>query len=404
MGISEAREQASAGTLRQVESARLPSITSDASLARYQKPSLVAPLHGFDPTMAPDFDRNLVRGNLMVSYSIYDGGSRAGRIDQAQSGEAVAMAGKAASRIDLTTQVSAAYLEVLNNAELLEAAESQTEALEAERDRVGQFLREGKAAQVELLRVEAGLSQAEAVEISVRSALDISWGRLGRLTGHSSDVLRARGLTAVRFSVSSNPIPADAMARARGASPELDVARHRLAGASAGVKVAGSNWRPSVRASGAYSEFGSVGGDHTLEWQGSLQVSFPIFTGGARQAERDRAVAEEREASEALRLAELQVEDRVDEALAGVTESRARRGALERGVEQASEVARIEALALEVGAGVQTDFLRAQAELFQSRAALAQARHGEMMANIRLAGVTGDLSLEWLEEYMEVVR
>ena len=57
-----------------------------------------------------------------------------------------------------------------------------------------------------------------------------------------------------------------------------------------------------------------------------------------------------------------------------------------------------------MGSGVQTDFLRAESELFQARAALAQARHGEVMASVKLARVTGDLNLEWIRENMEVIR
>ena len=94
----------------------------------------------------------------------------------------------------------------------------------------------------------------------------------------------------------------------------------------------------------------------------------------------------------------------MEEALATVAETRARREALERGVEQAEEVARIEALALEVGAGVQTDFLRAQAELFYSRAALSETRHGEVLAEIQLARIMGELTPTWLQENTEVVR
>ena len=77
---------------------------------------------------------------------------------------------------------------------------------------------------------------------------------------------------------------------------------------------------------------------------------------------------------------------------------------LELAVAQSEEVARIEALALEAGAGVQTDFLRAQAELFQARASLSQARHGEIMARIELARVRGELSLAWIQDNMEMVR
>jgi len=155
---------------------------------------------------------------------------------------------------------------------------------------------------------------------------------------------------------------------------------------------------------GVLWDFGALAGDHTQEWQGALRFSYPLFTGGARDGERERAIAEELRASEALRNMELAVDQEVEEALAVVVEKRARREALERAVDQAAEVARIEALALEVGAGVQTNFLRAQAELFQSQAALAETRHGETMAGIQLVRVMGELTLAWVQENMEVVR
>jgi outer membrane protein TolC len=379
-------------------------LASDASLARYQEPYLVAPLHGFDLTMAPEFDRNLVRGNLTLGYSIYDGGARTARIAQAGSGGAMATAGEAVSRLEVTALTSAAFLEILSSAELLSAAGRQREALEAERDRVSQFLAVGKAARVELLRVQAALSQAEATEISLRSRLEVVQGRLGRLTGLPGEDIRQLRLAPVRLRSPSPASLTDLLDLARSASPRLELARHRLASATAGVQVAKASMYPTVQASGTYSDFGSIDGDHTLEWQGSLRVSFPLFTGGARKGDRERAAAEARKAAEAVRSAELVVEEGVEEALAAVEEARALRTALESAVEQADEVARIAALALEVGSGVQTDFLRAQSELFQARASLAQARHGEVMAGVQLARATGELTLEWLQENMEVIR
>ena len=404
--IGEARAQleVAAGVLRQAGAARFPSVSTDASLARYQKPSLVAPLHGFDPTMAPAFDKNLVRGNLTVGYSIYDGGARGARIAQAESGEGMAFAGQASSELTITAQTTAAFLGILSTTELLEAAGSQREALEAENDRVGQFLAVGKAARVELLRVQAALSRAEAVEISLQSRLGVVQGRLARLTGLPGDDVRRVDLVAVQIRPASPGRLPEVLAKARSASPELELARHQVSSSEAGVQVAKASMYPTVHAAGAYSEFGSLDGGHTLEWQGSLRVSFPLFTGGARKGDRERAVAEERKASEKLRSVELAVEGGVEEALAAVEEARALRAALETAVEQAAEVARIEALALEVGSGVQTDFLRAQSELFQARAALAQARHVEVMASVQLARVTGELTLGWLQENMEEIR
>ena len=102
-------------------------------------------------------------------------------------------------------------------------------------------------------------------------------------------------------------------------------------------------------------------------------------------------------------MARMDIEEQVETALADVSEARALRVALELAEEQSAEVARIEALALEAGAGVQTDFLQAQAELFQARASLSQARQREILARIELARVSGDLSLEWIQETMEMV-
>jgi outer membrane protein TolC len=88
-----------------------------------------------------------------------------------------------------------------------------------------------------------------------------------------------------------------------------------------------------------------------------------------------------------------EVEDGVDAALAWYRTAVARVAALEAAEAQSAEIARIEALALEAGAGVQTDYLRAEADLLTTRAALAEARHGAVEARVRLARVTGGLAL-----------
>jgi outer membrane protein TolC len=364
---------------------------------------LVAPLHGFDPTAAPSFDRNLVRGNLSLRYSLYDGGAREARIRGARAGTEAARAGEASARMEVVMETGEAYLDILSTRELLEAARGQREALEAERSRVLQLLEVGKAARVDLLRVDAALSRSEATEISLEAGLDVARGKLARLTGLSPADVRERSLLPVRLRVTGAPELPVALARAREGSPDLTAARRHRAVAVAAVREARSDWLPTVQLAGVYSNFGALEGGHTQEWQGSLQLSFPLFTGGSREGNLDRAEAEAQEAAEALRLAELRVEDAVEAARAAVVEARARRDALERGVQQAGEVARIEALALEVGSGVQTDFLQAQAELFQARASLAQARHAEMMASVRLARVSGELTLGWFQENMEVM-
>jgi len=50
---------------------------------------------------------------------------------------------------------------------------------------------------------------------------------------------------------------------------------------------------------------------------------------------------------------------------------------------------------------VQTDFLRAESELFVARADFERSRHAEMNALITLAKLTGALTPEWLRENVE---
>jgi outer membrane protein TolC len=105
---------------------------------------------------------------------------------------------------------------------------------------------------------------------------------------------------------------------------------------------------------------------------------------------------------EDLRLTELSVAGALDAANAAVTESAARTHALEASVAQWEEVARIEALSLETGAGVQQDYLRAEAALFQARAGRARARYDEILAWTGRARAQGRLDRAWIDEALEI--
>ena len=74
----------------------------------------------------------------------------------------------------------------------------------------------------------------------------------------------------------------------------------------------------------------------------------------------------------------------------------------EAAVSRFAELARVERLALEEGVGMQSDWLRAEAGLFQARAGLAEARHRVLSARIAWARATGRLDLRGITELLEV--
>jgi outer membrane protein TolC len=169
----------------------------------------------------------------------------------------------------------------------------------------------------------------------------------------------------------------------------------------ASKNAAAALWLPNISLFGGYLGFGSGGGDLVTEWQGGAKVTYPIFTGGARSKTNARASALVELAHQEIRQAELAVSNGVDRGMSAVRESRARLEAVEEAVAHLTEVARIEWLALETGAGTQTEYLRSEAELLRAKATLIDARNIEIVARVELARITGQLNPSWLERELE---
>ena len=96
-------------------------------------------------------------------------------------------------------------------------------------------------------------------------------------------------------------------------------------------------------------------------------------------------------------LARLRAEQEVDAAEAALLDALGRARSLDASVAQWEEVARIEALALDAGSGIQSDLLTAQAGLFQARAGLAQAESDAALAAVTLARARGELDQTWID-------
>jgi outer membrane protein TolC len=357
---------------------------------------LVAPLHAFDPTNIPRFETTLVRAELQGHYTLFEGGARGARIRGADAMADAARWSAEATEAELLEQVTTAYLGVSSGREILTAARRQVSALEAERDRAERHRVEGTAPRLEVLRAEAALLDARAQATTAEVRTDLAERTLARLTGLDADTVRARGVAEVILDGSRGP---DALVH-----PAVERGRRAVDGARARLDQERAALLPTVSASAALLDYGAVGSGHVAEWQAGLRVSWPVFTGGARGAGIRRAQAELRTAEEELRLTRLRVDDERDAAEATRTAAAAKVQALQAAVEQWEEVARIEALSLDEGVGVQSDLLRAQAGLFRARAGLAQSRADLVVATVRVARARGALSMEWMDSALETTR
>jgi outer membrane protein TolC len=395
--------EGAAAAEREAKAARYPSLRLSGSAVHYQEPMMVAPLHAFDPQAAPAFDETLLQGEATAAYTVFDGGGRGARIDRARAERGAAAAELERSRARVVAGVSATYLRVLTNADVLAAHGQRLESLAAEEARVQALLAEGTAPPIQLLRIQAALEAGRADAVEARVALESTELELARLLSVPPSATRRERLATVELDSdgSSAPDRAAALRRAREANPDLLAAERSAAAAEAGAAVAKSARWPTIDGFGSYWERGGGETDFQGEWAAGVKVSVPVFTGGALGGRIAQAEAGARAARARTRHAELEVAGEVDAALAALEEATARAEALEAAVASQAAVVDTERVTLEVGAGVQTDYLTAEADLLAARAALARARHAALLARVELARVQGELDGAWIAEHLE---
>jgi outer membrane protein len=397
VAAATARIDAADGAGDAARAARLPGVAIDATLTRFQEPMIVAPFHSLDFSDPPTFDRTLVQGQLALAYTIFDGGERSARISGADAMYEATRFGRSSTEMSVIDETARAYVGVLSAGAVFGAATAQVEALEEEADRAQRRFDAGTAAELEVLRARATLQEALAQLASSEARMNLAVRSLARLMGVEATTISPDSLADVAaISVA---------ARAGGGqSPVVMQADRAAQAAAARVSEERAGRLPTVQAGAGVLDFGTFDGSHIAEWQAGLRVSWPLFTGGARSASVRRAEAELVAARSDLDAARLQVAQAVDAAETGVVEADARAEALEVAVVQWEEVARIEALALEAGSGVQADLLRAQAGLFQARAGHIRARYDAVLSRIGLARAEGTLDRSWMDDALEVSR
>jgi outer membrane protein len=390
------REQAAA-SVGEARAPLFPRLSLDAQATRYQLPSLVYPLHSITSPASVVFDRTTEQGSASLSWTLWDFGARAGRVRAARAAEGAAGAAVDATEAALLARVAQSYLRVLTLNGVLHAQDQQLEALAAEADRVHQLLAAGRAARVEVLRIEATVTRARADREGTVADLEVAERDLAQLAGVPIERARGARLTPLHLRDSSAaPERADVLRRAESANPDLQQARQAAQAGLAQLEAVRATRFPELRLLGTWVDRASSQGNLKSEWQAGVALSYPLFTGGQRASQIRRADADYRVRAEQVRQAEFALEQSVDRALGALRQAHARVAALATAAAQFDEVVRIRRLTLQTGSGTQTDYLDAETDLLRARASLVEARHGEIGARVELARVAGDLTPAWL--------
>lgn len=392
-----ARQEDAALAVEEAEAGGRVAARWTTSLIQYEEPMLVSPIHSFGPGQIPLLDETVFQSTLSASLLLWDAGARRARIAVAAAQAGVATAGLGGAEQQLLARVAGAYAQVLARRQVLGAAETRLGAVSAELGRVRQLFDAGKVAEVEILRAEASIAATEAEIARLGSALDLAERELARLAGLSVEETRAGNLPPLSPAGDGLPPREALLAAAESQSPEVAAARQQISAAEAARRLARTAYYPDLRTTANLQEFGSSEGHAATEWNAGFLLTVPLWDGGITSRRVARAEVQIAEAAARLESARLEIASAVDRALATLDEARARRSALVRAEERLVEVARVQRLLLDTGAGTQVDYLAAEAELAATRAALYEAEVAIVLARVELGRVVAELSPAFLE-------
>jgi len=130
----------------------------------------------------------------------------------------------------------------------------------------------------------------------------------------------------------------------------------------------------------------------------SLDLRFPIFTGGLNRSRIQQSVYQHRSATEALERIARQTERQTRDAYLGVISEISRVRALRQAVESNRTALRATEAGFEVGTQTTVDVLASQNNLRRAETTYSRSRYDYMLNVLRLKQATGNLSVTDVEQ------
>lgn len=369
-------------------SQHLPKVDLNAAYTRYAYPTFVTPIR--EAGVFPPMDRNIANLGLALNLPLYSGGKLvAGEALAAHNREAYVQALRAGGQ-DLLFNVAATYTKALHFRQLGKVLDARIKALQQEEKDIGLRIQQGRAARLELIRLQTQLSQARYDKVSVTQGERDALSLLASLLGESGPVpiLSELGTTAPVLPVSAE----EAMGRALKQRP--DILRLDAMGKAAQQKtaIARGDRLPQINLVAKAQQTAGGNWNGYNDWQIGVQLSLPLFDGDIRKHRVDQAGLEQQQNALQQEDVRNRLASEVEQAFGGLSESRARLEAATQGESEAREALHIETLRYHSGENTITDLLGAESSLWSATASRLQAGYDITVSQARLLRAIGELA------------
>ena len=301
---------------------------------------------------------------------------------------------------DLILRVSQAYFDVLLAQDTVAFAQDQLNAIGQQLEQAKRNFEVGTATIVDTKEAQSRFDLTRAFEIQAKNDVEVRKRQLELLIGQPAPGLSALGKRFRPEPPNPNNLEKWVDLAANG-NLQVKVAASSLTFAKQEIERTRAGHLPTLDAYASYSDAGSgspttvtggfVGNDTNTTVVG-VQLSIPIYQGGAVSSRVREAVANQEKARQDLENARRTGELTARQTFLSVTSGLAQIQALEAALVSSESSLASTRLGQEVGVRTQVDVLNATQQVSQTRRDLAQARYAYILALLRLKAAAGALT------------
>jgi len=323
------------------------------------------------------------------------------------------------ARQSLIVRTATAYFAVLAAQDTVEAAQAAREAISHQLEQAEQRFEVGLIAITDVEEARAANDQAAATLIASKRTLATAHDQLREVTGDSVDILSRPGDEMPL--VAPNPVGEEQWVRA-ALDQNLDLASARMGAeiARESINVAEAGHLPSldivareanVDVTGTSTLYDPTAGSlnypansNTRDKQISLQLTVPLFSGGAIASRVRQASYQHRAAHERLERVARATERGTRDAYLGVITEISRVKALRQAVQSSSIALTATEAGYEVGTRTAVDVLLARQRLFDAQTTYSRSRYDYLLNVLTLeqeAGTLDDRSVERINAMLD---
>jgi outer membrane protein len=300
---------------------------------------------------------------------------------------------------DLILSVAQAYFDVLVAEEAVAAASAQEKAMAMQWAQAKRGFETGVTAITDVHEAKSKSDSARFQRVAAENDLEVKRSELERIVGQVPDHLARLAPQ----KVVPRPQPADPQAwigQAREASPAVRTQKAAFEAADAEVSRNRSEHLPTLDAVASYGSNYSSGSlttpaDYSTRMrqrQIGVQLTIPIFAGGATNSKVAEAIANRSKAQAQLEEARRKAAAEARQAYAAIISGLSQIEALESAVESGQSSVKGNKAGYQLGIRINSDVLGAEQQLYASQRDLAKARYDTLFQGLKLKAAAGALS------------